>query len=166
MPPLSSPVEQAILNLSKVVGTFVEEQKVLNVQTNQKIQAVESSLNRKLDNMHSEISKLSNQQLQSSEKRKAPFQEQRYQKVVNEIGLTEDPNARTDEVKAVVTLRSGKELKLAVPELVKSAPLVADPLQEEQSVDKEEVNIRIPPPFPQVLRKKKILLTKQKCWKF
>ena len=61
--PLSSPVEQAILNLSKVVGTFVEEQKVLNVQTNQKIEAVESSLNRKLDNMHSKISKLSNQQL-------------------------------------------------------------------------------------------------------
>ena len=58
---LSSPVEQAILNLSKVVGTFVEEQKVLNVQTNQKIEAVESSLNRKLDIMHSEISKLSNQ---------------------------------------------------------------------------------------------------------
>ena len=155
MPPLSSPVEQAILNLSKVVGTFVEEQKVLNVQTSQKIEAVESSLNRKLDNMHSEISKLSNQQLQNSEKGKAPFQEQRYQKVVNEIGLTEDPKARTDEVKAVVTLRSGKELKPAVPELVKSAPVVANPLQEEQSVGKEEVKIRIPPPFPQVLRKKK-----------
>ena len=153
--PLSSPVEQAILNLSKVVGTFVEEQKVLNVQTNQKIEAVESSLNRKWDNMHSEISKLSNQQLQSSEKGKAPFQAQQYQKVVNEIGLTEDPNAGTDEVKAVVTLRSGKELKPAVPELVKSAPSVADPLHEEQSVDKEEVKIRIPPPFPQVLRKKK-----------
>ena len=61
LPPLSSPIEQAILNLSKVVGTFVEEQKVLNVQTNQKIEAVESSLNRKLDNMHSEISRLSNQ---------------------------------------------------------------------------------------------------------
>ena len=62
-PPPSSPVEQAILNLSKVVGTFVEEQKVLNVQTSQKIEAVESSLNRKLDSMHSEISRLSNQQL-------------------------------------------------------------------------------------------------------
>ena len=49
--PLSSPVEQAILNLSKVVGIFVEEQKVLNVQTSQKIEAVESSLNRKLDNI-------------------------------------------------------------------------------------------------------------------
>ena len=74
MPPLSSLVEQAILNLSKVVGTFVEEQKVLNVQTNQKIEAVESSLNRKLDNMHSEISKISNQQLQGSGKGKVPFQ--------------------------------------------------------------------------------------------
>ena len=52
-PPPSSPVERAILNLSKVVGTFVEEQKVLNVQTNQKIEAIESSLNKKLDSMHS-----------------------------------------------------------------------------------------------------------------
>ena len=153
--PLSSPVEQAILNLSKVVGTFVEEQKVLNVQTNQKIEAVESSLNRKLDNLHSEISKLSNQQLQGLEKGKVSFQLQQHQRGVHEIGLTHDPNARTDEVKAVVTLRSGKELKPAVPELVKSAPLVADPLQEEQSVGKEEVKIRIPPPFPRVLRKKK-----------
>ena len=155
MPPLSSPVEQAILNLSKVVGTFVEEQKVLNVQTSQKIEAVEISLSRKLDNMHSEISKLSNQQLQSSEIGKAPFQGQQYQKLVNEIGLTEAPNARIDEVKAVVTLRSGKELKPAVPELVNSAPVVADPLKEKQSMGKEEVKIRIPPPFPQLLRKKK-----------
>ena len=54
-----------------------------------------------------------------------------------------------------MTLRSGRELKIAVPELVKSAPVVAEPLQEEQSVAKEEVKIRIPPPFPQVLRKKK-----------
>ena len=104
--------------------------------------------------MHFEISKRSNQQLQSSEKGKAPFQAQQYQKVVNKIGRTEDPNAGTDEVKAVVTLRSGKELKPAVSELVKLAPSVADPLQEEQSVDKEEVKIRIPPPFLQVLLKK------------
>ena len=38
--------------------------------------------------------------------------------MVNEIGLTEDTTTRTDEVKAVVTLRSGRELKTAVPELV------------------------------------------------
>ena len=143
-----SPVEEAILNLSKVVGTIVEEQKVLNIQTNQRIDG-------KLDNMHSEISKLSNQLLQSSEKEKVPFQGQQYQNMVNEIGLTEDTTTRTDEVKAVVTLRSGRELKTAVPELVKPAPIVAEPLQEEQSVVKEEVKIQIPPPFPQALRKKK-----------
>ena len=34
----------------------MEEQKLLNVQTNQKIETVESSLNKKIDNMHSEIS--------------------------------------------------------------------------------------------------------------
>ena len=33
-PPSSSPVEQAIMNLSKVVGNFVEEQKVVNAQAN------------------------------------------------------------------------------------------------------------------------------------
>ena len=153
--PLSSPVEQAILNLSKVVGTFVEEQKVLNVQTNQKIEAVESSLNRKLDSVHSEISRLSSQWLQGSKKGKVPFQSQQHQRGVNEIGLTNDLNVRTDEVKVVVTLRSGKELSPAVPALVKSAPTVADPPQEEQSASKEEVKISVPPPFPQVLRKKK-----------
>ena len=163
MPPLSSPVEQAILNLSKVVGTFVEEQKVLNVQTNQKIEAVESSLNRKLDNMHSEISKLFNQQLQGSKRGKVPSQSQQHQKGVHEIGLTNDPNVRIDEVKAVVTLRSGKELRPVVPTLIKSAPTVADPPQEEQSVNKEGVKISVPPPFPQALQKRKVSLTKQKC---
>ena len=69
--------------------------------------------------------------------------------------MTNDPNARTDEVKAVVTLRSGKELKPADPALVKSAPIVVDPPQEEQSPSREEVKISIPPPFPQALRKKK-----------
>ena len=83
-PQPSSPVEEAILNLSKVVGAFVEEQKVLNVQTNQKIETIESSLNKKIDNMHyeisnkhdnlhSSISRLSNQQ-QGPEKGKFPSQ--------------------------------------------------------------------------------------------
>ena len=138
-----------------MVGTFVEEQKVLNVQTNQKIEAVESSLNRKLDNMHSKISRLSNQQLQGSEKGKVPSQSQQHQKGVHEIGSTNDLNARVDEVKEVVTLRSGKELKPVVPVPANSAPTVANPPQKEQSVNKEEVKISVPPQFPQALRKKK-----------
>ena len=133
----------------------MEEQKVLNVQTNQKIEAVESSLNRKLDSMHSEISRLSNQHLQGFEKGKFPSQTQQHQKGVHEIGSTNDPNVRIDEVKAVVTLRSGKELRPVVPALAKTAPTVADPPEEEQLAKREEVKTNVPPHFPQALRKKK-----------
>ena len=128
---------------------------MLNVQTNQKIEAVESSLNRKLDSMHSEISRLSNQQLQGSEKGKFPSQTQQHQKGVHEIGSTNDPNVRIDEVKAVVTLRNGKELRPVVPALTKTTPTVAEPLEEEQLAKREEVKTSVPPPFPQALRKKK-----------
>ena len=150
-PPPSSHVEQAILNLSKVVGTFVEEQKVLNVQTSQKIEAVESSLNRKLDSMHFDISRLSNQELQGSEKGKFPSQTQQYQNGVHEIGSTNDPNVRIDEVKAVVTLRSGKELRPVVSALAKIAPTVADLPEEEHPAKREEVKTSVPPPFPQAI---------------
>ena len=98
-PPPSSPVEQAILNLSKVVGNFVEEQKAINVQTNQKIEAVESSLNKKLDSMHSElqssITRLSNHQ-QGPEKRKFTSQTHQNPRGIHEIGSVSDLNARID----------------------------------------------------------------------
>ena len=74
---------------------------------------------------------------------------------MHEIGLTNDPNVKIDEVKEMVTLRSGKELRPAAPALIKSAPTVADPPQEEQSISREEVKISVPPPFPQALRKNK-----------
>ena len=60
-PPPLSPVEQAVLNLSKMIGTIQEEQKVLSVQTKQQIEALGSSVNRSLSNLHAEISRLSNQ---------------------------------------------------------------------------------------------------------
>ena len=126
---------------------------MLNVQTNQKIEVVESSLNKKLDSMNSEISRLSNQQ-QGPEKGKFPSQTQQNPKGMHEIGSTSDPNARIDEVKAVVTLRSGKELRPAVPAPTKTAPIVVDPPEEEQ-LAREEVKPSVPPPFPQALRKKK-----------
>ena len=54
-PPSSSPVEQAILNLSKVVGNFVEEQKGINVQLAQRIDTVENTLNKKIDGLESNL---------------------------------------------------------------------------------------------------------------
>ena len=54
-PQSTSPVEQAILNLSKAVGNFVEEQKAVNVQLNKRVDTLEITLNKRLDGFQSEI---------------------------------------------------------------------------------------------------------------
>ena len=137
---------------------------MLNVQINQKFETVDSSLNKNIDNMHSEISnkydnlqssisRLSNQQ-QGPEKGKFPSQTQQNQRGIHDIGFASDPNARIDEVKAVVTLRSDRELRSAVPDPTKKAPTVVEPLEEEPPTG-EEVKHSVPPPFPQALQKRK-----------
>ena len=57
-PPPLSLVEQAILNLSKQVDNFIEEQRVVTVQANQETETVESSLNKELDGFQSEIDQI------------------------------------------------------------------------------------------------------------
>ena len=70
-PQSTSPVEQVILNLTKLVGDFVEEQKTINAKLRQRIDTVESSLNQKLyvlqsdldhkiDILHNSISRITN----------------------------------------------------------------------------------------------------------
>ena len=54
-PQLTSSVEQAIPNLGKLVDDFIEEQRPVNVQANQEIDIVESSLNKELDEFQGEI---------------------------------------------------------------------------------------------------------------
>ena len=73
---------------------------------------------------------------------------------MHEIGSASDPNPRIDEVKAVVTLRSGIELRPVVLDPAKKAPTVVEPLEEEPPAG-EEVKHSVPPPFPQELRKRK-----------
>ena len=50
-----SPIEQAILDLTKLVGDFVEEQKAFNAKISQRIHTVENSLDQKLDGLQSGI---------------------------------------------------------------------------------------------------------------
>ena len=52
-----SPTEQAILDLTKLVGDFVEEQKTFNAQLSRRIDTVESSLNQKLDVLQIDLEK-------------------------------------------------------------------------------------------------------------
>ena len=50
-----SPIEKAILDLTKLVGDFVEEQKTFNAKLSQGIHTVENSLDQKLDGLQSGI---------------------------------------------------------------------------------------------------------------
>ena len=113
------------MNLSKVVGSFVEEHKAVNIQTNQKIDTVESTLNKKIENLQSDIAqnfdnlqyliaRLTNQ-YQMQEKGKFPSQTQPNPKGVHEVSSSSEPTLKIDEVKAVITLRSGKKIEQPVP---------------------------------------------------
>ena len=73
-----SPVEQAILDLTKLVGDVVEGQKKFNSQLSQRISVVENSLEHKLDgfqsgidhkidNLHTSISRLAQQHVHQKE---------------------------------------------------------------------------------------------------
>ena len=116
------------MNLSKVVGDFVGEQKSVNDQVNKKIDIVESTLNKKMEGLQSElaqkfdnlqysISRLTTQQ-QVQEKGKFPSQTQQNPRGVHEVTSTSEPTPKIDEVKAVITLRSGKKIENPVPKLV------------------------------------------------
>ena len=48
--------EQAMVNLSKVMGDFVGAQKSINAQLSQRIDSVESSLNKKMDGVQNDLS--------------------------------------------------------------------------------------------------------------
>ena len=90
------PVEQAILNLSKVVGNFVEEQKGINIHLaqridivestlNKRIDGLESSLNQKIDNLQYSVTRITNL-LKVQEKGRFPSQTLPNPKGVHEIG--------------------------------------------------------------------------------
>ncbi|KAL6323331.1 hypothetical protein AAG906_029338 [Vitis piasezkii] len=52
----ASSLEQAIVNLNKVVGDFVGDQKSINAQLSQRIDSVENTLNKRMDGMQNDLS--------------------------------------------------------------------------------------------------------------
>ena len=116
------------MNLSKVVRNFVEEQKTINAQINQRIERVESSidkrieglhksLNQKIDTKQTSISNLNNQQ-HVQEKGRFPSQTLPNPRGVHELNFLNEPEPKIDEVQAIITLRSGKEIEQQVSKLV------------------------------------------------
>ena len=154
----------------------MEEQKAVNAQANKRIDTVESTLNKKINNLHYEISqkydnlqyeiskkydnlqysisRLTNQQ-QVQEKGKFPSQAQPNPRGVHELSSSSEPNPRIDEVKVVITLRSGKKVKQPVPRTAEEGQETKEAEPKEEVTKGNAVKNITPPPFPQALKAKK-----------
>ena len=128
---------------------------------NKRIDGLESSLNQKIDNLQYSITKINNM-LEVQERGRFPSQTLPNPKGVHEIGSSR--NSRLDEVKAIITLRSGKEIE-------KLVPLTAEETEKENKAEPERVIIsedpvkkNMPPQFPQALRGKKKIPYQAEIW--
>ena len=126
---------------------------------------MESTLNKKMDNLLTEISqkydnlqylisRLTNQQ-QVQEKWKFPSQTQPNPREVHEVSSSSEPNPRMEEVKAIITLRSGKELKQPVPKPTEEGHKVKEVEPNEVVTKEPAAKNSTPSPFPQPLKSKK-----------
>ncbi|RVW61098.1 Transposon Ty3-I Gag-Pol polyprotein [Vitis vinifera] len=147
-PQQTSSVEQAIVNLSKVMGDFVGEQKAINSQLHQKIENVESSqikrmegmqndLSQKIDNIQYSISRLTNLNT-VNEKGKFPSQPSQNPKGVHEVETQEGESSKLREVKVVITLRSGKEVDQPLPKVRQDKELMSKKTLVKESNNQEE----------------------------
>ena len=168
----SAHVEQAILNLSKVEGNFVEEQKGINVQLAQRIDTVESTLNKridgldsnlnqKIDNLQYSITKINNL-LEVQERGRFPSQTLPNPKGVHEVGSSS--NSGMDEVKAIITLRSGKEIEQPVPMTAEETCKEKEAKPERVIISEDPGKKNMPRPFPQALRGKKKIPNQAEIW--
>ena len=150
----------------------MEEQKGINVQLAQRIDTVESTLNKridglesnlnqKIDNLQYSITKINNL-LEVQERGRFPSQTLPNPKGVHEVGSSS--NSGIDEVKAIITLRSGKEIVQPVPMTAKATCKEKEAEPERGIISEEPVKKNIPPPFPQALRGKKKIPNQAEIW--
>ena len=148
-----------------MVGNFVEEQKAINVQLNQRINNVERSLNKKIDglqndlnqkidNLQYSITRLTNQQ-QVQEQGKLPSQTQPNPRGVHELSFSTELAPRMDEKKAIITLRSGKQVDQPVPIPVEETMEGKEVEPEHIIIKEDSMKKNMPPPSPQALKCKK-----------
>ena len=124
-----------------------------------RIDGLQSSLNHKIDNLQYSITKINNL-LEVQERGRFPSQTLPNPKGVHEIGSSS--NSKMDEVKAIITLRSGKEIEQLVPMTAQETEKEKEAEPERIIINENSVKKNMPPPFPQALRRKKKSQTKLK----
>ena len=119
---------------------------------NKRIDGLESSLNQKIDNLQYSITKINNL-LEVQERGRFPSQTLPNPKGVHGIGSSS--NSGMDEVKAIITLRSGKEIEQPVPITARETEKEKEAEPERVIISEDSVKKKMPPPFSQALRSKK-----------
>ena len=141
----------------------MEEQKGINVQLaqridtiertlNKRIDGLERNLNQKIDNLQYSITKI-NKLLEVQERGRFPSQTLPNSKGVHEVGSSS--NSGMDGVKAIITLRSGKEVDQPMPKPVEETRKGEELEPEHIFLKEDSMKHYMPPPFPQELRSKK-----------
>ncbi|RVW84008.1 hypothetical protein CK203_047290 [Vitis vinifera] len=157
----SSSIEQIIANLSKVVGDFVGKQEATNARVDQRMDRVDQRMDR------------------MEKKGRFPSQPNQNPKGVHEVESLEGESSQVKDVKALITLRSGKKIEQPAPkphvekeEEMKKGKEMEDKGSEisEEKKDSDATMKAIPekellkeemlkkstfPPFPQALQGKK-----------
>ena len=89
------------------------------------------------------------------EKGKFPSQTQPNPRGLYEVSSSSDPNSRMNEVKAIVTLRSGKELTQLAPKAIDLGQEAIETEPEKVMIKQTAEKSKTSPPFPQALKSKK-----------
>ena len=107
------------------MGDFVGDQKSINAQLSQRINNVENTLNKRMDGMQNDLSqKIDNLQYSISrltnlntvqEKGRFPSQPHQNPKGIHEVETHEGESSQMKDVKALITLRSGKKIEQPTP---------------------------------------------------
>ena len=121
-----------------------------------RIDVLHKSLNQNIDTMQSSINSLNNQP-QVLEKGRFPSQTLPNPRGVHELSFPSEPAKRKDEVQAIITLRSGKEIKQPMPKSTGKTREKEEEGSEHIFIKEDSMkeSTRPPSPFPQALRGKK-----------
>ncbi|RVW58833.1 hypothetical protein CK203_101806 [Vitis vinifera] len=159
----ASSLEQAIMNLSKVVGDFIGEQKSINSQLSQRIDSVENTLNKRMDGMQNDISqKIDNLQYSISrltnlntvqEKGRFPSQPHQNPKGIHEVETHEGESSQEEEETKKRKEMKGKKKDISEEKKDRDSTVNANPKKE--LIKEELMKKRTSPPFPQALHGKK-----------
>ncbi|KAL6310867.1 hypothetical protein AAG906_027312 [Vitis piasezkii] len=122
------------------------------------MEGMQNDLSQKIDNIQYSISRLTNLNT-VNEKGKFPSQPSQNPKGVHEVETQEGESSKLREVKAVITLRSGKEVDQPLPKVRQDEELMSKKTLVKESNNQEEkkdmMKKHMPPPFPQALHGKK-----------